>query len=190
MRTIVLIDGQNLFHLARAAWGPGHPYNYPSYDVEKLAHALVGRIAGRTLAEIRFYTGVPSPQASQHWHDFWTHKLRYLRRHGIQVYRGRVNQGGEKGVDVSLSLDLVRATYEQRYEAAIIVSQDADFGPAVDLSREIAAVQGRTLHFESAFPLQRGRVNPTGVPRTDWVRMDKVLYDTCLDLYRRGSQQR
>ena len=30
MRTIVLIDGQNLFYLAKAAWGPGNPYDWPS----------------------------------------------------------------------------------------------------------------------------------------------------------------
>ena len=61
MRTIVLIDGQNLYHLARMAWflavyGPSSPYAWPSYDVEKLAQALVSRAAGRILTEIRFYT--------------------------------------------------------------------------------------------------------------------------------------
>ena len=185
-----LVDGQNLFHLAKTAWGPDEPYNWPSYDVGKLAQALVDRVPGRTLEEVRFYTGVPSPQSSQFWHDFWNHKLRYLQRRGIQVYHGRVNSGGEKGVDVSLSLDLVRATYEQRFDAAIIVSQDADFSPAVNLSRGIAASQGRTLHFESAFPFSAGKVNPMGVPDTNWVRIEKAMYDTCLDLYRRGSQQR
>ena len=46
--------------------------------------------------------------------------------------------GREKGVDVSLAVDLVRATYERRYEAATLVSQDSDFGPAVRLAKEIA----------------------------------------------------
>ena len=64
MRTIVLIDGQNLFHLAKSAWVPTalnstSPYAWPSYDVERLASALVSRVPGRTLSEIRFYTGVP-----------------------------------------------------------------------------------------------------------------------------------
>ena len=63
MRTLVLIDGQNLYHLARRAWSSGSdsPYTWPSYDVEKLAHVLVSRTPGRTLSEIRFYTGVPDP---------------------------------------------------------------------------------------------------------------------------------
>ena len=144
MRTIVLIDGQNLYHLARRAWasGPSSPYAWPSYDVEKLAGLLAYRTPGRTLEEIRFYTGVPDPASGSSqlfWHGFWSNKIRYLRSRGVYVYRGRVNAGGqEKGVDVSLALDLVRATYDRQYEAAIIVSQDWDFGPAVRLAKEIA----------------------------------------------------
>ena len=130
MRTLVLIDGQNLYHLARRAWAPAFPdpsspYSWPSYDVEKLASRLVDGTPGRTLAETRFYTGVPTRVAQSFWHDFWSNKLRYLRSRGVHVYRGRVSEGRqEKGVDVSLALDLVQATHEQRYEVAIIVSQD------------------------------------------------------------------
>ena len=130
MRTIILIDGQNLYHMARRAWSSGQrsSYTWPSYDVEKLAHALAGRTPGRILTETRFYTGVPNPGTNSSqlfWHGFWSNKIRYLRSRGVYVYRGRVNAGGqEKGVDVSLALDLVRATYEQQYEVAIIVSQD------------------------------------------------------------------
>ena len=95
---------------------------------------------------------------------------------------GSVNAGGqEKGVDVSLALDLVSATYDQVYDAAIIVSQDSDFGPAVLLAKRIAQLQGRQLTFESAFPYERGKVAPRGVPGTNWVRIDKATYDSCFD---------
>ena len=181
MRTIVLVDGQNLFHLAREAWGPTPPYNYPSYDVGKLAEALVFLRPGRTVEEVRFYTGVPHQSADPFWNGFWRSKLRHLRNQGIHVYRGRINSGGEKGVDVSLALDLVRATYEQRYDAAIIVSQDADFGPAVNLSKEIATAQGRNLSFESAFPFGPGSSYSRGVPGTNWVSIDQAMYDACFD---------
>ena len=149
MRTIVLIDGQNLYHLARRAWASGQesPYAWPSYDVEKLALTRASKMPDRTLAETRFYTGVPDPAAgpSQLFlHGFWSNKIRYLRSRGIYVYRGRVNAGGqEKGVDVSLALDLMRATYDRQYEAAIIVSQDWDFGPAVRLAKEKGPTRGQ-----------------------------------------------
>ena len=113
MRTIVFIDGQNLYHLAKNAWvSPGKAvYSRPSYDVRKLSQALVDEETGRTLTEIRFYTGVPDPRLGRRqksWHTFWTYKIIHLRRQGIYVYRGRVNVGGqEKGVDVSLAIDLI-----------------------------------------------------------------------------------
>lgn len=182
MRTLVQIDGQNLFHLAKYAWGPSSPYDYPSYDVQNLALRLVSMVPGRILAETRFYTGVPDQGLRPTLNRFWTNKLRHIRNQGVQVYRGRINAGGqEKGVDVSLALDLVQATYEQRFDVAIIVSQDSDFGPAVGLAKRIAVSQNRHLQFESAFPLQQGRVSPRGVPGTDWVQISKAVYDSCYD---------
>ena len=181
MRTIVFIDGQNLYHLARKAWGSetSSLYAWPSYDVERLADVLVSKRPGRLLAEIRFYTGVPKPDS--YWHGFWSNKIRHLKGRGIYVYRGRVNDGGEKGVDVSLALDLVRATYERQYEAAIIVSQDGDFGPAVLLAKEIAKSQDRQLTFESCFPVGPGSLSKRGIPGTTWVQIDQATYDSCRD---------
>ena len=189
MRAIVFIDGQNLYHLAKAAWlsgpagsGPTPPYAWPSYDVAMLAQALVGKSPGRTLEQTRFYTGVPDASRNPLWHGFWINKLQYLRRSGVCVYRGRVNPGGqEKGVDVSLAVDLVQAAHERHYDVAIIVSQDWDFGPAVGLAKRIAASQGRRPIFESAYPLGPGSRSSRGIPGTVWVPIDQALYDACRD---------
>jgi hypothetical protein len=105
-----------------------------------------------------------------------------LRSRGVIVYVGRINPGGqEKGVDVSLATDLIRLTYEQQYDVAIIVSQDWDFGPAVKLAREISQVQGRKLEFESCFPHDHGNPSGRGIPGTTWVHIDKAFYDSCYD---------
>lgn len=191
LRSIVFIDGQNFYHSARSAWAPvpqtpGSPYGWPSYDVEKLATWLVTRVPGRSLVQIRFYTGVPDPHrgaSEAFWHGFWSNKLRYLASRGVHVYRGRVNPGGqEKGVDVSLAIDLIQLTYEQRYDVAILVSRDWDFGPAVRLAKTIAQAQHRQLSFESAFPAAAARgERPRGVPGTTWVVIDKATYDACHD---------
>lgn len=182
VRTLVQFDGQNIFHLAQAAWGPHYPYNFPGYDVHALAQNLVSMSPQRTLSEARFYTGVPDRISRPVLNRFWTNKLRHLRNQGIHVYKGRINAGGqEKGVDVSLVLDLVQATYERRYDVSIIVSQDSDFGPAVRLAKQIASAQGRQLQFESAFPFEQGRVSPRGVPGMKWIRVGKAVYDSCHD---------
>ena len=181
MRTIVFCDGQNLFHLAKNAWGDIPPYDWPSYDVMKLAQALVSRDPARTLAEIRFYTGVPGKASGSRWRAFWVAKLRWMRSQQINVYRGRVLSGQEEGVDVSLALDLVQATYESRYEVAIIISQDSDFVPAVRLAKRIARSQNRNLTFESDIPVGPGSKSTRGVDGTNWVQIDKTVYDACLD---------
>jgi len=187
VRTIVFIDGQNLYHRAKAAWmtnplDKASPYAWPSYDVEKLAGLLAARERGRTLAEIRFYTGVHQRTANQHWHRFWSNKLRYLRSRGIYTYRGKVNQGGqEKGVDVSIAIDLVQATHERRYDVAIIVSQDSDFGPAVKLAKDIAGSQNRQIAVESAFPVNPAARPHHGIPGTTWIHIDQATYDACFD---------
>lgn len=184
MRVLVSFDGQNLYRLAKDAFGPGYPYHWPSYDVMKLADALATRIPGRTLVEVRFYTGVPTARQDEFWNGFWNNKLRHIGRQGVHVYRGRLYYYGqqvqEKGVDVRLAVDLVEATYAQRYDVAILVSQDGDLVPAVDLAKEVARDQSRTVQFESAFPQVPGK-RPFGIDKTTWVPIDKATYDACLD---------
>ena len=65
--------------------------------------------------------------------------------------------------------------------AAIIVSQDWDFGPAVRLAKEIAQAQDRRLVYESAFPVGPGSLSRRGVPGTTWVPLDQAAYDGCRD---------
>lgn len=185
---IVFMDAQNIYHLAREAWAPKpaqgwSPYSFPSYDVERLANLLVLTKPDRVLQGIRFYTGVPSVQQNAFWHDFWTNKLRHLANRHVYIYKGRINPTGqEKGVDVSIAIDLIKLTYEKAYEVAIIASQDWDFGPAIKLAKEIAKNQHRTLEFESAFPFDAtSQTNDRGVPGTEWKHITKQMYDACYD---------
>jgi uncharacterized LabA/DUF88 family protein len=135
-RAIIFFDGQNLYHGVKDAWGikdasgklNKQEYFYPSFDVEQLATSIVSTTAGRIITQIRFYTGVPRPNLGTNqklWHTFWSNKLRYLSSKGIIPYKGQINSAGhEKGVDVSIAIDLIRFTYQQSYEVAVIVSQD------------------------------------------------------------------
>ena len=148
--------------------------------MEKLATTLVSKTPGRTLSQIRFYTGVPRRDQNAEWHDFWEKKLEYLENQGIKVYRGRINEHKqEKGVDVKLSVDLIRLTYEKLYEIAIIVSQDRDFEPAIRLANELAKDQQRQLIFESHFPVGPGSHSDRGIPGTNWLPIDQATYDSC-----------
>jgi len=192
-RCIVFFDGQNLYRRAKEVFGPldskidDPNYNWPSYDVETLADALVARERDRRLVQVRFYTGVPTPAQNAHWSSFWANKLRQLERSNIYVYRGRINNSNnEKGVDVSIAVDIVRLTYEKKYDLAIIISEDTDLCPAIDTAKEIARDAGISVHFESVFPYDEARFKALrrrahGIPGTEPIRLSRDTYDACRD---------
>ena len=188
-RAVVFFDGQNLFHAAKAAFG----YTFPNYDPLKLATAVcTGR--GWSLAETRFYTGVPSPADGLHWYTFWSRKLLAMSRAGVRVYsrplryRSMIVQGGrplrvgeEKGIDVRIAIDVLSCAIRGRCDVALVFSQDQDLSEVADEIRVITAEHERWLKIASAFPVSPASHNRRGIDRTDWIRIDRATYDACID---------
>ena len=80
-RTVVFVDGQNLFHAVRDTFG----YPYPNYDIDALARAVTGAQRWQ-LIQTRFYTGLPDPGQDAQWHHFWSRKLGVMGRQGVHVF--------------------------------------------------------------------------------------------------------
>ncbi len=192
-RSIVFIDGQNLFHSVREAFG----YSYPNYDVQALANAVC-LPQGWHLAQVRFYTGIPAQGDDAFWNRFWSGKLLAMKRQGVIVYSRalkrreaivRCPHGSsfpfryreEKGVDVRLSLDVISLAYQNEYDVAVIVSQDQDLSEVAEEVRRIARKQSRWLKIASAFPYAQGVSKYFGIDKTDWIGIDKPTYDSCID---------
>lgn len=192
-RAVVFVDGQNLFHAAREAFG----YTYPSYDVSALAERVcVGQ--GWKPDQVRFYTGIPAAGDNPAWNRFWTRKLAAMGRQGVVVYsrplryRNRrvvlpdgtkhsVLTGEEKGVDVRIALDVIALAHRREYDVALVMSQDQDFSEVAEEIRVIAREQRRWIKIASAFPQSLVSRNRRGINKTDWIRIDRKLYDQCLD---------
>ena len=192
-RTIAFIDGQNLFHNARNAFG----YNFPNYDVQKLARAVCAQHAW-TLQRVQFYTGVPSITDNAFWHGFWANKLAMMGRRGVVVYSRPLvyrtkniavpsfgnytfSSGEEKGIDVRLALDTLDAALRNEFDVALIFSQDQDLSELSSLIRRVASVQNCWLKIASAFPDAPTASNRRGINHTDWCPIDKATYDACID---------
>jgi uncharacterized LabA/DUF88 family protein len=192
-RAVAFIDGQNLFHAAKRAFG----YPYPNYDVLKLAE-WVTRTQGWTLAEVRFYTGVPDIEDNARWHAFWVAKLAQMGRLGVRVYSrplryrnrsvrlpdGTIHaflDGEEKGIDVRLAIDVIRLAHRGMFDVALIFSQDQDLSEVAQEIRQIAEEHSRWIKVASAFPSSPALGNRRGVDKTDWIRIDRTTYDSCLD---------
>ena len=192
-RAVAFVDGQNLFHGAREAFG----YTYPNYDVSALAEKVrTGH--GWKLAQVRFYTGIPDVGDNARWHSFWTHKLAAMGRQGVVMYsrplryrnrtvalpdgtRHSFRTGEEKGIDVRIALDVIALAHRREYDVALVMSQDQDLSEVAEEIRTIAQEQRRWIKIASAFPLSPASRNRRGIDKTDWIRIDREFYDQCLD---------
>lgn len=192
-RATAFLDGQNLFHSAREAFG----YFHPNYDVLALSRRLCQTHEWQ-LVEARFYTGVPDRNDDPFWHTYWAGKLGVMGREGVKVfsrslrYRNKtfslpdgtkhtVLVGEEKGIDVRLALDVIRMAHRQELDVAVILSQDQDLSEVAAEIRTIAREQNRWIKVASAFPVSPTSRNRRGINRTDWLPIDRALYDACLD---------
>lgn len=192
-RAIAFVDGQNLFHAAREAFG----YTFPNYDVKALADKVCGQ-SGWTLAQARFYTGIPEASDNPFWNTFWAGKMAVMGRQGVVVfsrplrYRNRLVRlpdggehvflaGEEKGIDVRLALDVIRLAHRREYDVALVFSQDQDLSEVAEEVRVIAREQERWIKLACAFPTSPTARNRRGIDKTDWLRIDRATYDACID---------
>lgn len=190
---IVFFDGQNLFHTARQAFG----YTYPNYDVLKLAQAVCSA-HGWQLKQTRFYTGIPAKEDNEAWHHFWSTKLLALSRQKVYTfsrplrYRNKVVKlpdgsqhsfpyAEEKGIDVRIALDVLKLAIEGKYDVGLIFSQDQDLSEAAKEIRRIAREDQRWIKVASAYPNSPTSTNRRGIDGTDWVKIDRSMYDACID---------
>jgi uncharacterized LabA/DUF88 family protein len=192
-RAVAFYDGQNLYHHAKAAFSHYHP----NYDPLKLFNAVC-RTQGWEQSGVRFYTGIPASNKDAFWHGFWSRKLLAMRRSGILVIHRTLKYqqikaydengvenvlevGQEKGIDVRLALDVIRLTLSNQLDVAVIFSQDQDLSEVVEDVREISKTQNRWIKVASAFPIGPNASAVRGINNTDWIPLDRNLYDACLD---------
>lgn len=202
-RAITFIDGQNLFFAAKEAFG----YSFPNYDVKALSEKICQQL-DFTLVQVRFYTGIPDPADDPNKNYFWAGKLAVMGRQGVEVfsrplrYRNRKVRladgsehsflaGEEKGIDVRIALDIISLAHRRKYDVSLIFSQDQDLSEVAEEIRVVAHEQNRWIKVVSAYPFSPASQNRRGINKTDWLKIDRALYDSCLDRrdYRRKQKR-
>ena len=189
-RVHAFIDGQNLFHSVKRAFG----YTYPNFDPLKLAVRVAGLAQDRKVNQVHFYTGIPPYQRDPKWNEFWSSKIRAMKASGVRVEARTLKYGQgpailpdgcvvpnatvprEKGIDLRLGLDVLRLARHDEFDAALIFSQD---GALAEVVREIDSLRKemkRWIVVDCAYPIGGYRI-----PGTQPLEFDKNLYDSCLD---------
>jgi hypothetical protein len=87
----------------------------------------------------------------------------------------------EKGIDIRIALDIVRLAHEAVYDVAVVFSQDQDLSVVADEVRRISGTERRWIKMASAFPSSPTSRNRRGINGTDWIGIDRSMYDACLD---------
>jgi hypothetical protein len=138
---MVFVDYQNLFKGAREAFGykqEGYAGHYGNFRPYSLGRLLV-RDGGRSLLEVRVYTGVPTPKSDPKGNKFMQRRIAAWvgdmpDKVGLfpRPLRYPPPQGREKGVDVELAIDLVRLGLDDAFDVAVVASADTDLVPALE----------------------------------------------------------
>jgi hypothetical protein len=113
----------------------------------------------------------------------FSRSLRY-RNQTIRLPDGREHTmlvGQEKGIDIRIALDVVRLAHERVFDVAVVFSQDQDLSEVADEIRVIAREQDRWIKIVSAFPVSPTATNRRGINKTDWIEIDRAMYDACID---------
>ena len=150
LRTIVYIDGFNLYY------GCLRNTRYRWLDLEALHRLLLN--ADHNIVGVKYFTArvkakpkdlkapqrqdvylralaAHNPLVSVHFGHFLSHKVR-MASANPPPNTCEVIKTEEKGSDVNLSLHLLNDAWLDKYDAAIVVSNDSDMAEALRLFRE------------------------------------------------------
>ncbi len=142
-RVAIFIDGANLLH------GLMESFNNINVDFERLARKLLN---GRDLVRVYYYTALPNQTLEPARYSRQQKFIDALQRKPyFTVVLGRLERRAtgyvEKGVDISIAVDMLDLAFTNVFDTAILVSGDGDFARAVQV------VQRLGKHVENASTL-------------------------------------
>jgi len=153
---------------------------------------------------INFYTGIPDEKYDKWWSSFWKNKLRDMKNSEITCisrtlkyedgfdtsFGGKIPRkiGREKGIDVKIALDVIKATLDNACDVILIFSQDQDLAEVVPDVNRIACEQKRWMRVASAFPKSNINATTYGIRGTIQIPYTQLEYDICIDHKRYGPR--
>jgi len=191
-RVVAYIDGASLLASVREAFG----HRWLAADLHVLARRVCER-QGWRLVHTRLYVSLPPEDEDPEGHAWWSGVMIEQELDGVRVWsrpqESRVVSmplpgGGtvtrrvslHHGLSVRLALDAIRIQSAGGQDIALFLSQEADLAELADELRAIAEDQGRAVRVASAYPFATAAAGARGVPRTEHLRMERALYESCV----------
>ncbi len=129
----IFIDGSNLYHQLKE-----HSASI-KLDYYRFSKALAG--SDRHLIRTYYYVCPPTDPQQESYHDqqkffSYLHNTPYLQlQFGSLESRGDIQV--EKGIDVRIAIDMVSLAHQDVYDTAILLTNDADLVPAVEMVKNL-----------------------------------------------------
>lgn len=166
-RVAVLFDYENVHRTAHNRYTSyGTPIHSTAFNPIALAEKVVAkRSRPSALTSVRIYRGRPVPahqpipaSAFDIQKSAWEQDPRVLMRTRDLKYTfddldPSIFRAQEKGIDVSLAIDLVEAAMNNTYDAMIVFSCDTDLLPALELVKKIQQSHMEIACWNGANPL-------------------------------------
>jgi uncharacterized LabA/DUF88 family protein len=176
---VAFIDGSNMRHSARTAFGEAFANFNPLALAETICSAQGWRLAG-----VHLYLGVPDIRVSEDAHYASVKRCARWRRQGVKVFTRTLLEDGtgglrEKGIDVRLALDAIELYRKGAFNVALIFSQDQDFAELASEIKSLARQEERWVQVASAFP-DKG-ASRSGVHGTLPITIDRETFARVLD---------
>jgi uncharacterized LabA/DUF88 family protein len=174
LRTVVFIDGQNMYKGAREAFGwtqkKGHYGNFRPLALGR----LLTKDSKRELRQVRLYQGLPDPHRDKLGNAITQRRLASWKADDpslVEIVTRAMKypppEGREKGIDVRLAIDLVSLAADNVYDLAVLASADTDLLPAIE------------------FVVQRAKLKM--IETVTWEPIPGCEYDTAAPLDVRGG---
>jgi uncharacterized LabA/DUF88 family protein len=113
-------------------------------------------------------------------HDSFLYNLRRLNRFEVRlgklIYIPAVNDFIQKRVDVWLSVDLVRMSWDHQIKKAVLVTGDSDFVPAIQAAKDAGVLT--VLYYSKGHP-QINAIDELLYACDERIEITKDLIDAC-----------
>lgn len=170
---VVFIDYQNTHMSAHELFCDyGAPIHECVIHPVRLAEEIIAqRAPGGVLQQVRVYRGRPDTRkerllgiANDRQMSAWIRDPRVVVQRRPLHYPldfGEptcTERPREKGIDVSLAIDMVRMAFEKSYEVGIVVTRDTDLVPPVEMIRDLELAHIETAGWDRASRIRVPRV--------------------------------
>lgn len=142
-RTCVYVDGFNFYNdikYLNDEWqknGENFRVAFPS--LQALCAKMLESFPDKHVAvKIHYFTAMVSPTKPDPGRQKrQTRYNRCLTDEGVKIYCGKFLHGQEKRSDVSLAVHLLNDAWKDRYDYAVIISNDSDFFEAIKIVQKL-----------------------------------------------------